>query len=352
MLHDASGAGPDEKLAAIGEILGHIADDARGLAPSPFVPGAMPWGEAGFLAAIEAEDEARAAALIRGALEAGHAARDLAPSLFTAALAHYQDFGHSLIYSVKAVALIERLGPQNAEPLLLALVRSLIYASREDLLPEFRDYRERFAAWGHPAPAPPPFQAEVLRRGSARTAMAAVAAWSASHEPQEIFPVLVEAAAWALLHVDAAALTRTDGKIAGNVGWLDFTHALTFAEAGRQAAAMKVALWPAVLLQLACFIGRNSTWLDPDIDGAAFAVADPRTFIDQSKAGLFDHGRDGFIISVHVLKTLMAAEALAAAMPEHAATLHAAINRFVHAPMKRRHVLRTARQMRAFVAEE
>ncbi|HEY5106074.1 MAG TPA: Rieske (2Fe-2S) protein [Caulobacteraceae bacterium] len=351
-LHDANSTGSDEKLAAIGEILGHIADDARGAGPFPFPPGEAPWDEVKFLAAIEAEDEPRAAALIRGALRAGLTARDLAPSLFTAALAHYQDFGHSLIYAVKTVALIERIGPQTAELLLLALARSLIFARREDLLPEFRDYGERLAGWARAGPTPPPLQAVALRGGSPRTAMTTVAAWNGRHPRQEIFAVLVEAAAWALLHVDSAALTRTDGKIADNVGWLDFTHALTFAEAGREATAISPTLWPPVLLQLACFIGRNSAWLDPDIDVGAFAVGDPRGFVAQAKAGLFDHGRDGFIVSVHLLKTLMAAEALAGALPDSAAALYAAINRLINAPMKRRHVLRTARQMRAFVAEE
>ena len=42
-----------------------------------------------------------------------------------AALAHYADFGHSLIYTVQALRLIDRLGPEVASPVLLALVRSL-----------------------------------------------------------------------------------------------------------------------------------------------------------------------------------------------------------------------------------
>jgi nitrite reductase/ring-hydroxylating ferredoxin subunit len=350
-LHDAAGIDADERLAAIGEVLGHIADDAAGGGVFPFPPGEAPWDEAAFLAAVEAEDEARAAVLIRGALSGGLAATDLAPALFTAALSHYADFGHSLIYCVKTLALIRRLGRAAAEPLTLLLVRSLIFARREDLLPEFRDYRLRLDEWGQPGRAQP-LESPALRRKSAKSAMALVGAWSARHAPEEIFSVLVEAAAWTLLHVDEAALIRTRGKIADNVGWLDFTHAVTFADAGLQAARARPQLWPAVLLQLACFIGRNSAYLDPDADIRRYWATDHDAFLETATHRLFDHAQEGFIVSVHFIKTLMAAKALAAEMPDRAAILYAAANRFLQAPMKRRHVLRTARQMRAFVAQE
>jgi len=351
-LHDAPWTGPDEKLAAIGEILGHLADDARGGQRHPFPRGERPWSEAEFLAAVEAEDEDAAARLIRGALGEGLTARSLLAPLAGAALAHYADFGHSLIYSVKTVALIERLGPATAEPLLLALARSLVFARREDLLPEFRSYGERLASWGRAAASPATFETAALRGRSAKSAMALVGDWSARHTNQEIFSVLVETAAWSLLHVDEAALVRTDGKIADNVGWLDFTHALTFADAGLAVTRLRPALWPAILLQLACFIGRSQAWLDAQIDVGAFAVADRDAFVRSASESLFDHGQSEFIVSAHRLKTLMAADALANALPDRAAILTAGVSRFLSARMKRRHVLRTARQMRAFVAQE
>ena len=72
----------------------------------------------------------------------------------------------------------------------------------------------------------------------------------------------------------------------------------------------------------------------------------------EATAGLFDHGRDRFILSVHLIKTLTAGLALAKAIPAVAPTVRAALDRFLHASIKRRHVLRTARQMRAVVALE
>ncbi|MHB8528613.1 MAG: Rieske (2Fe-2S) protein [Caulobacteraceae bacterium] len=351
-LHDAQAATADEKLAVIGEILGHIAEDVRGGEGFPFPPGRAPWREPAFLEAVEAEDEARAVARIAGGLAAGMTAADFLPALVRAALAHYADFGHSLIYSVKTVALIERLGPDTAAALLRLVARSLVYARREDLLPEFRDYARRLAAWGRPAGQALPLQAEALRDRSAKSTMAVVAAWSARHPPAAIFEVLVEASAWSLLHVDEARLIDTRGKIADNVGWLDFTHAITFADAGLTAVKAAPDLWGALLLQIACFIGRNAKYLDTDLDARPWAVADQDAFLRAATARLFDHGQVGFIVPAHLIKTLMAARSLASAHPSLAPILYPAVNRFLNAPMKRRHVLRTARQMRAFVALE
>ncbi len=352
-LYDRATTGEDEKLAALGEILGHIADDVRGPERFPFAPGSAPWDEARFLTAVEAEDEATAIAALRGGLAAGSSPRDLLPTLVAAALAHYADFGHSLIYTVKTVELAHRLGAESAEPLMLLLVRSLIYAAREDRLPEFRDYAAHRRAWGREAPGnAPPLEAEALRGKAAKSAMSVVAAWGAHYVPDAIMAVLVEAAAWTLLHVDERVLTRTDAPLADNVGWLDFTHALTFADAARTAVGVRPELWPNALLQLACFIGRNSGYVDPRLDVRSYAVADRGEFLAQRTSGLFDHGRDRFIISVHLIKTLLAGETLMAALPDKAPLIASALDRFLQAPMKGRHVLRTARQMRDLVAQE
>jgi hypothetical protein len=49
---------------------------------------------------------------LRGALAAHNTVADLLPTLVTAALSHYADFGHSLIYAVKTAELAERLGQE------------------------------------------------------------------------------------------------------------------------------------------------------------------------------------------------------------------------------------------------
>src|SRR3546814_2084380 len=96
----------------------------------PFAEGLLPYDAAALVAAIEAEDEARALRLARGALFEGRAFREIEEPLAEAALAHYQDFGHALIYVLKTGELIDRLGPASAEPLLLNLVLSLVSAAQ------------------------------------------------------------------------------------------------------------------------------------------------------------------------------------------------------------------------------
>jgi nitrite reductase/ring-hydroxylating ferredoxin subunit len=350
-LSDRKLSTPDERLAALGEVLGHIADDARGGGCFPFPLGTRPWDPPEFLAAIEREDETQAIRLLRGALESGLTPDDLLVALATAALAHYAGFGHSLIYVAKTMELAQRLGAAE-EPLLCLLVRSLIYARREDLLPEFRDYAALLATFGQLSQSMPPLDPATLRGMAPKAAMTAVAQWGTSHPPETIFHVLVQAAAWNLLHADEAVFTRTDGKLADNIGWLDFTHALTFAEAAQSVLPRQPRLWPPVLLQLACFVGRNCGYVAPKLDTTRHAVADVERFIADSICGLFDHGRDRFIISVHLTKTLLASVNLMRRDPDLTPLLTAALNRFLHAPIKGRHVLRTAHQMRALVEQE
>jgi hypothetical protein len=84
---------------------------------------------------------------------------------------------------------------------------------------------------------------------------------------------------------------------------------------------------------------------DAERDTRGYEVADIAGFIAERRAALFDHGRDRFIISVHLINTQQAAARLMAALLTQAPLLAASLNRFLTAPMKGRHVLRTAGQM-------
>ena len=88
------------------------------------------------------------------------------------------------------------------------------------------------------------------------------------------------------------------------------------------------------------------------MDPSDWRPADSDTFFDQAVAALFDHGRAEFIVSMHLVKTVLAVreevtsgEAGAAAVP-----LIAALNRFLGSPLKRRHLRCAARQAMTFVA--
>jgi nitrite reductase/ring-hydroxylating ferredoxin subunit len=140
-------AGETERLACATEPLGYIAYDMLREPAYPFTLNRAPWNAEAFASSVESQDEDGAAALLNGALAQGLHFADLEPALAAAALAHYNDFGHTLIYLMHVRRLIERLGTEVEKPLLLAWLRSLVLATREDLLPDFRHYADALAAW-------------------------------------------------------------------------------------------------------------------------------------------------------------------------------------------------------------
>jgi nitrite reductase/ring-hydroxylating ferredoxin subunit len=344
---------PDDahRLAALLEPLGHIAWDTEGADAFPYAPDAAPWDEGAYLAAMEAEDERGAIARMRGAIENGIAYSALRPVIAEAALAHYADFGHSAIYTLKAGQLIERLGGDARAPVLLALTRQQIQATREERLPEFRFHAKALAAWGgrgtRPARAED-FLGLTIDGALKRTLE------SSGRPPRELFDALLGAAAWNLLHFDTGYDTATAGPIADNISWLDFTHALTFANAARVLCEERPALWPRALLQMALFVGRNRGYVDAAQDTARWHVDDRAGFIASEMATLYDHGIVEPIIACHRLKMLFALEAELAAAPgaPWAAPMCAAMNRWLHTPQKRHHGLRIAAQARDFIARE
>ncbi|NQW11321.1 MAG: hypothetical protein HQ481_15765 [Alphaproteobacteria bacterium] len=340
---------PDDRLAAHAEILGHMVWDSLREDRYPFADGREPWDEDRFVAAIEAEDEVTAVRLFRGGLSAdGFAAVDR--GLCRAALAHYQDFGHSVIYVEKTREAVDRLGAAVAEPIGLALVRALITARREDLIPEFKAYRPAREVWtgrGRVVPKP----ADFCRASVSKCLDHAVAA---SGQPDRLYDALLEAAAWQLLHADPAYATRARQPVSQNAGRLDFSHAITFANAGRRIAGRHPELWPDVLLQIACFLGRNAGFVDPAYPADRWRIADERAFLAEAAAAIVDHGNPEYIVSAHLLKMTCAVREEVAANPNACwvPALTAALNRFLNEPFKRKLTRRTAYQARQTVEGE
>jgi nitrite reductase/ring-hydroxylating ferredoxin subunit len=380
-----------ERLACATEALGYIAYDTLREPAYPFTAEHAPWNAEAFAAAVESQDEDGAVALLNGALARGLHFADLEPALAGAALAHYNDFGHTLIYLMHVRRLIERLGTdvqqvQELErPLLLAWLRSLILATREDLLPDFRHYADTLAAWPVGArpgnansdtnasansdadasanpnaqpgaekdtPSPDAFEGQSVRH----VLDAAVAA--AGNALLDIYFALMEASARHLLRFDERHALRTDSSVADNVGWLDFTHALTFGHALRQQCARQPGLWPQGLLQLAMFVGRNSGYLNPNLTAQIaireWAVTDEAAFHERAIATIVDHGIGLPIFPAHWLKTWSAVrDEIAAGLPDNArVAMLAAVNRLLAVRFKQRHALRTAHQALGFVEKE
>lgn len=339
------------RLAALLEPLGHIAWDTQGGGVFPYAEGATPWNSQRFVATIEAEDESTAVMFVRGALAEGRAYTELRPAFAAAALAHYSDFGHCAIYTLKTGQLIERLGDDVTEPVLLALTRMLVRATREEKLPEFRSYDGALARWDGRGAAT--IAADDLIGLSINAILERVLR-SSGRPWRELYDALLGAAAWNLLHFDISVEQETRNGIADNISWLDFTHALTFANACRHLCTESPDLWPAAFLQMALFAGRNRKYVNEQSDAQAWQIKDPNAFVAGEMARLYDHTRVEPIVACHPLKMLFALEDELAASPDAPwiSVLCAGVNRFLNTSMKRHHGLRTANQAIEFIALE
>ncbi len=208
-------------------------------------------------------------------------------------------------------------------------------------------------ARGSALPRADAFEGRTVRNVLDATVAAAGAA------PLDLYFALMEAAARHLLRFDERHALRTDNSVADNVGWLDFTHALTFGHALREQCARQPRLWPQGLLQLALFVGRNSGYLRNDVSGDAkireWAVSDERR-ISRARRSRRSSITDSAlpILPAHWLKTWTAVrDEVEAGLPSstRAAAL-AAVNRLLAVRFKERHTLRTAHQALGFVARE
>ncbi len=337
------------KLVCLMESVGHTSFDVLREPEFPYTKRTESYDQSGFLAAIEAEDEDSAVAMIRGGLKDGLGFNEFEFGFSHGALAHYNGFGHSLIYVSKAGGLIERLGSQVAAPLLLSLVRELIYSPRENKIPEFRHYDTALQKWGN-HDGTEPDKALWFKLGINKALDATVSCSGAP--PESIYSELLLANAVNMLRFDLSQQQKVHVSISGNVGWLDFTHGLTFANAVRKQCTRFPELWPNGLLQMACFSGRNAAFTTAKNDLDQWKIDHTNGEFDKLIQGLFDHGQDEYIVSVHLLKTALAVREEIQALDFDDEILGATLNRFFNSPLKRKQAQRTAYQSLQFVSKE
>lgn len=342
----------DDELALVClvEPIAHVAFNVLREKDYGFGSAATTFDEQVFLHDVENENEAGAIAAIRGGIRDGLQLGDFEYALSAAALAHYNDFGHSLIYVSKLKKLIGVLGHQVMEPLLLSLVRGIIYARREDKIPEFRAYSQYLDQWGQHQDIRP--VAELWRKKGINKSLQTTIDCS-GESAMEIYRALLMANAVNLLSFDIEQQYKTQVTVSGNVGWLDFTHALTFANAVRSQCSLFPALWPAGLLQMACFNGRNTAFTinEPNLD--RWRSNDRGKQMWRLLERVMDHGQGEHIVAVHLLKTAVAVrEEISGLNDTDADLLVAALTRFFESPIKRRQARRTAHQSLQFVAKE
>jgi nitrite reductase/ring-hydroxylating ferredoxin subunit len=344
----------EKQLICLAEAVDHMAFDALRGRAYPYAPPGPPFTRQAFLDAVEGERGAEAEGLVRRAVADGLHWPDLEEAFVAAALAHYNDFGHSLIFVCKNAQLLALLGPESEPSLLPALARHLCYTTREDLIPEFRSYAEALAGLDPPAARDGgALDSGELFPASTRDALSWVARHIGDHRPQTLYDALLEALARNLLHFDVRYERAFDRPVTQNVGWLDFTHGVTFANAARVVCGRYPQYWGAALQQMACFVGRNRPYLDLGIDVSAWRVSDPDAFFAAAHERILDHGIRDPIFSAHLIKpTAAVAEELPHASPSCRAALLAGLNRYLQSPPKQQHVRRLARQAIALVQRD
>jgi nitrite reductase/ring-hydroxylating ferredoxin subunit len=344
----------EKQLICLAEAVDHMAFDALRDRAYPYAPPGPPFTRQAFLDAVESERTAQAEGLVRRALADGLHWPDMEEAFAAAALAHYNDFGHSLIYVYKNGQLLGLAGSELEPYLLPALARHLCYATREDLIPEFRGYAEVLAQLSSPAEQDErPLDGQALSPMSTYDALSWVARHIGNCRLQTLYDALLEALARNLLHFDTSYDQAFDRPVRHNVGWLDFTHGVTFANAARVLCTRYPRYWGAALLQMACFLGRNRPYLDLGIDESAWRVPDPDVFFAATYERILDHGIRDPIFSAHLVKPAAAvAEELAYASTSCRAALLAGLNRFLQSPLKQQHIRRLARQAVALVQRD
>ena len=351
ILFDENSKHAELQLVSLVEAVGHISFDVLREPEYPYTEEVFAFNEIELIAAIENEDETKALGIIRGGLRDGLHFNDFEPALTQAALAHYYDFGHSLIYLSKTAELINRLGLEVEEALLLSLLRQFIYAVREDKIPEFSGYESALKKWGKATKAG--LDTATWRKAGIGKSLKATLAIS-DLAPEVIYQKLLTINALHLLSFDIAQQDKIKVTVSGNVGWLDFTHGLTFANAVGKQCMRFPDFWPQGLLQMACFSGRNAAFTRPEYDQTSWHSNDLEADIRKILESVFDHGQAEYIVSVHWLKLSLAVreEMRASTDKALAEILVAALNRFIASPLKRKQTRRTAYQSLQFVAKE
>jgi nitrite reductase/ring-hydroxylating ferredoxin subunit len=183
-------------------------------------------------AALVAERRDEADALVRSVVEARGPAGAVA-ALMPFVTRHLYDYGHGTIFLAKALELSHRF-PTAAVEVMSAVTTMLAWATADTSLPPFTATREALvqaaevpvaAGSGAPLADRAAYETAVLA-GEREGVRATIAALSAGVDPVALLRAAAHAAAVRLRRFDSAWEHRLDAE----VGVLDVTHAVTFAE--------------------------------------------------------------------------------------------------------------------------
>lgn len=213
---------------------------ARPVAP-PEAAGEDPLDPARARDALAAERREEAEARVR-AMARAHGGARTAAALVPFLARHLYDYGHGAIFVAKAQEISERF-PAIAEDVLGAAAVTLAWATAETALPPFTATRaalEKLDGLRSPGEGDTPLEraerAEYERTvlsGEAAAAQATVGWIERGADPRSLLRAIAHAAAERVARFDIAWEGRTDAE----VGVLDVTHTVTFAESAIVLAA-------------------------------------------------------------------------------------------------------------------
>lgn len=330
---------------------------------------------------VESEDVAGAEALFRGALQAGARPDEVQAWLLQLCADHFLDFGHSLIYVIKAFDLLRRTDWSDADLLLGTLVYGITNGTREDLLPAWAGWRKRMAALDLDTLAMPHLTpvdwdrelwlAQVVHGAPAKAFEATRQALADGVPATDLVDGLALGACERMLRLDL----RHDRSIENQNGWLDVTHILTFVNATRHALER----WsdPQALrfvFQAVRFVNHHRLLdgpaprvqpipSEPDQVVEAIAAGQPELALNRAagcteRAALWGRLQDlplrdaatRPIITAHLIKTVWAAAEEDAAADGDVRPLLATV-RFFAAPKDERRLARRVHEAVAFITE-
>jgi nitrite reductase/ring-hydroxylating ferredoxin subunit len=286
-----------------------LPEPARQLPPDPL---------AAFRAAVEAEQLEHAQELVRGAIHSGHTVESLQP-WFTAVISdHLLSYGHGAIYCQKAFELLDLIGWDRADTVLPHLVPTIVYGTREDVLPYTRPFMRSLAGtdlaelatlrvdddWhddgtllatllGKDRKAIVPAVADAIRGGAG---------------VDGVLDVVVETVGERLMRYDPLG----ERDLLDDFGWLDITHGLTYAHAARWhhlrspgTDTVRLAMFTAFLAQ---WTGRHEwhTRVAERDEGRRFTGTVIEAGEELQREALLDNA-SAFIVYAHGIKTGRAA---------------------------------------------
>ncbi len=245
-------------------------------------------------------------------------ADELRPWFTTVASDHLLSYGHGAIYCQKAFELLDMIGWHRADTVLPYLVPTIVYGTREDVLPYTRPFMRALTATDMDALADLSVDdswrddgtllATLLGNDRKAIVPAVADAMRAGAGVDGVLDVVVETVGERMMRYDVTG----EGDLLDDFGWLDITHGLTYANAARWhhhfspgPDTVRLTMFTAFLAQ---WTGRHEwhTKVGERDEGRSFDGTVVEAGEALQREALLDHA-SAFIVYAHGIKTSRAA---------------------------------------------